>query len=207
MLIQKCKITFIAHGSTIYNDSNRFADSDDYPPLNDVGHQQMQTICEFIKKRGVKNDKIFVSPALKALQSAEILSKELKEDFKIIDSLTPRKYGDWGGLTFEQVKAKYPEFVDKNYSEIFATTPHGGESLKDFVARVESCISNIIEANKGQRVLIITHPVIIRAAICSALKIPVDNMTKFYIQTGSASQISYYDTWAVLNYSGFMLLQ
>ena len=54
---RKCKITYICHGATIYSDEFRFSDAEYYPPLNEAGYEEVEKICEFLKQRGVKNDK------------------------------------------------------------------------------------------------------------------------------------------------------
>ena len=113
MFKKKCKITYIAHGSTIFSENHKLNYGLEYPPINKNGEQQMLDIIEFIKIRGVKNDKIISGPALCTVQSAELLSEELKKDFKIDETLLPRNYGDWDGLTLEQVKKRYPEFENR----------------------------------------------------------------------------------------------
>ena len=73
MFQRKCKITFICHGSRIYSEDNRFADKLDYPQLNEIGETEIIKITEFIKKRGLKTNKIYSSPALSCTQSADIM--------------------------------------------------------------------------------------------------------------------------------------
>ena len=55
---RKCKITFICNGATIYSEDDRFTDSESYPPLSDDGVEEIEKICDFLKDRGIKNDKI-----------------------------------------------------------------------------------------------------------------------------------------------------
>ena len=57
---RKCKITFICNGATILSEDDRFTDSETYPPLSDAGVDEIEKICEFLKKRGIKNDKIYI---------------------------------------------------------------------------------------------------------------------------------------------------
>ena len=47
---RKCKITFICNGATIYSEDDRFTDSEAYPPLNDAGQDEIERICDFLKK-------------------------------------------------------------------------------------------------------------------------------------------------------------
>ncbi|MBR1681194.1 histidine phosphatase family protein [bacterium] len=196
MFKRKCKITFIAHGSTIYSEDNRFVDKLDYPPINENGEEEICKITEFIKKRGLKTNKIYASPALCCTQSAEIIADELKQDFEILPEFTNRKWGTWSGLTFNEVKKKFPQ------DNIPVCCPENGEEIGNFNKRVKEVISKVIEENLRGRVIIVTHPTVIQAAIGNALGIPVDNQYKAYIRPASATQISYFTDWASLVYSG-----
>ena len=204
MFKKKCKITYIAHGSTIFSENHKLNYGLEYPPINKNGEQQMLDIIEFIKIRGVKNDKIISGPALCTVQSAELLSEELKKDFKIDETLLPRNYGDWDGLTLEQVKKRYPEFENRTAVSMFLETPENGEDLDSFNERVMKSVANIVQENSGKRLLVVTHPAIIRSAVCSALKIPKDAQYNMYIKTGSATQLSYFEDGVCLKYSNYV---
>lgn len=204
MFKKKCKITYIAHGSTIFSENHKLNYGLEYPPINKNGEQQMLNIIEFIKIRGVKNDKIISGPALCTVQSAELISEELKKDFKIDETLLPRNYGDWDGLTLEQVKKRYPEFENRTAVSMFLETPENGEDLDSFNERVMKSVANIVQENSGKRLLVVTHPAIIRSAVCSALKIPKDAQYNIYIKTGSATQLSYFEDGVCLKYSNYV---
>ena len=201
---KKCKITYIAHGSTIFSENHKLNYGLEYPPINKNGEQQMLNIIEFIKIRGVKNDKIISGPALCTVQSAELLSEELKKDFKIDETLLPRNYGDWDGLTLEQVKKRYPQFENRTSVSMFLETPENGEDLDSFNERVMKSVANIVQENSGKRLLVVTHPAIIRSAVCSALKIPKEAQYNIYIKTGSATQLSYFEDGVCLKYSNYV---
>lgn len=200
---RKCKITFICNGATIFSEDDRFTDSESYPPLSDAGLEEIEKICEFLKIRGIKNDKIYTSPALRSTQSAGMIAKSFKQEFEIVDDLHPRKCGKFNGLTFEQIEDKYPDALEKliNYPDI--ATPDDAESVTDFIARVKTSIDKIIEDNLGGRIIIVTHKDIIKAAICSALNMPDKSLHRIYIKTGSATQISYFERWSSLVYCDY----
>lgn len=204
MFKRKCKITYICHGSTIHSEENRLSDIENYPPLNDSGYDEMERICEFLKKRGIQNDKIYCSPALRTIQSAEMVAKVFKKDFEVIDELYSRKRGVWNGLTYEQIEVKYPQMLDKWHKNPCSFYPEGGETTLSFNERVSKAINSTVEKNIGNRIIIITYPDVIQSAICSALALPPENQAKVYIKTGSATQISYFDGWASLLYCGYV---
>src|SRR5574344_246418 len=204
MFKRKCKITFIANGSTIFNEESRFSDKDNHPPLNDKGFQEIENICEWLKRRGLKTDVIYSSPALRTVQSANLISKVFKTDFEVLDDLRARKRGVWSGLTLEQVDEKYPDLWEEIHKNPCTYCPEGGETVIQFNERNNKIISDIVNKNQGSRIIIVTHHDVIQSAICTALNINPESQARILIKPGSATQISYFDTWASLIYSDFI---
>lgn len=200
---RKCKITYICHGATIYSDEFRFSDVENYPPITENGYEEMERICDYLRKRGVKNDKIYSSPATRCLQSAKMVAKVYKKDFDIIENLKTRKCGSFNGKSFEQLEFEAPDLLQRLISEPDKKIPEDAESVSEFIIRVGKEIEAIVDKNEGNRIIIVTHPDVIKAAICDALNIPHSSLQHIYIKTGSATQISYYESWKSLVYSDY----
>lgn len=200
---RKCKITFICHGATIYTEEHRFSDVENYPQLSDLGQEEVERICEFLKRRGVKNDVIYTSPAMRTVQTAKMISKQYKQDYVVIDGLKPRKCGKLNGLTLEQIESKYPNFLEKWFNAPNYDEELEAESIVDFINHTKKTINELVEQNIGNRIIVVTYPEVIQAAICDALGMPADKIAKVFIKTGSATQISYYENWSSLVYSDY----
>lgn len=200
---RKCKITFICNGETIYSADGRFTDSENYPPLSETGQEEIEKICGFLKARGVKNDKIYTSPAVRSVQSAAMISKLFKQDFETVEDLHPRRCGSFNGLTYEQIDEKFPNALDKLSNNPDIPTPDDAESISAFIKRIKLSINEIIEKNIGNRIIIVTHRDVIKASICAALNMPDSSFNRIYIKSGSATQISYYERWSSLVYSDY----
>ena len=203
---RKCKITFISHGATIYSENGRFSDVENYPQLSESGHYEVDRICDFLKRRGAKTDAIYSSDSPRTIQTAKQISKLYKKDVIVIDDLKPRKCGKLNGLTFEQLEEKYPNLLEKWFNSPDYEEDLEAESITDFIKHTKKTIDEIVEKNKGNRVIVVTYPEVIQAAICAALDIPADKIGKIYIRTGSATQISYFENWASLVYSDYVPL-
>lgn len=206
MFNRKCKITFISHGATVYSEENRISDNDHYPPINESGEEEIKKICEWLRKRAIKNDKIYTSPSLRSIQSTQLIAKVFKKDFEILESLTSRKYGVWSGLTFDYIEEKYPQMLEQLHANPCSFCPDKGEAVLAFNKRVSKIIKKIVNENIGNRVIIVTHPDVIQAAISKAIQLPPQHQAKVYIKTGSATQISYFESWSSLVYSGYIPL-
>lgn len=204
---RKCKITFICHGATIYSEEGRISEAENYPPLSELGIEEMEFMIKYLKSRAIKNDVIYTSPAVRTRQSAMMVSKLFKKDYVVVDDLTSRRLGQWNGMTIGQILEKYPDGIqdlllnpDKNVDSVV-------EASGEFVARIKKVIDRLVSENIGNRIIIVTYPDVIQAAICGALDIPADKLSKIFIRTGSATQISYFENWSSLVYSDHVPLQ
>ena len=200
MLRRKCKITFIAHGETINTQERIISDSEKYPPLTELGQEEISKVCEYLKKRAAKNDKIYTSPAVRCIQSAEPVSKLFKQSFEILPNLYTRKCGSINGKTFEAVAKQY----NTDFLSIFNLDIKDSEPLQDFNTRVYSEISKLVEQNKNSRIIVVTYPDVIQSIIAQVLKISQENQHKVLIKTGSLTQISFFENWSSLIYSGYI---
>lgn len=206
MFKRKCKITFICNGATINSEEKRLSDNENYPPLSEGGQEEIEKICDWLKRRAIKNDKIYSSPALRSVQSARSVAKVYKKDFEILEGLHSRRCGMWSGLTFEQIEEKYPQMLEQLHANPCSYCPDCGEAIVDFNKRVSKIIKKIVEKNIGNRIIVVTHSEVIQAAVSEAIGLPSQNQSKVYIKTGSATQISYFEGWASLVYSGYVPL-
>ena len=199
---RKCKITFISHGETVHTQENRISDSEKYPPLTENGQEEILRVCEYIKKRGVKSDRIYTSPAVRCIQTARSISKVFKQDFCILDNLHSRKCGILNGKTIESILKTYSH----NYPSIADIDTEGGESVKEFNKRVSNVIKKLVTDNINSRLIVITYPNVIQSVVAHTLGMTTGNQYKVLIKTGSLTQISFFDNWASLIYSGYVPL-
>lgn|SRR5574344_1022956 len=203
---RKCKITFIAHGATLYTEENRICDKESHPPLNEIGQEEAARIAKWIASRSPQVDKIYTGASLSCVQTAKFVAKEYNQEFDIYPQLKNQELGVWKGLTYSEIEKRYPEMLKKYHELPSSYAPDGGETLLDFDSKVEKVVNSIIEENITKRIIIITHSNFIRAAIRNALEIPIENQNRVFIPTGSATQIKYYKDWNILMYSGHVPL-
>ena len=190
-----CKITFIAHGATVYSQEGIINDKLKYPKLNECGEEEAEKVCEYLKKRGVAYDKIYSSPNTCCTQTAQIIAKLFKQKYTSVD-LIARNHGDWQGLS-------YAELFDEHGSKALTQTPQNGESIKDFNKRISQFIDKLIKENKGNRIIVVTTPEVIQSALAKTLELSPENQHKLLIKTGSLTQISYFEGWSSVIYSNF----
>ena len=197
MLKRKCKITFISHGETVYTQENRISDSEKYPPLTENGQEEIEKVCEYLKVRGVKNDKIFTSHATRCIQTVKPIAKMFRQDFEVVDNLHIRKCGTLNGKTFEAVAKQYSD----DFPTIANIDVEGCELLVDFNERVHKEVMKLVSENKNSRLIVVTYPMIIQSVVAQVLEVSPEDQFRILIKTGSLTQVSFFDDWSSLIYA------
>ena len=127
------------------------------------------------------------------------MAKLFKKRITTID-LPARKLGEWSGQSFSDV---YKEFG----THFVSSKPKGGESIEEFNKRVSDVINKLIEENRGNRIIVVTTPDVVQAAVALTLNLTPENQFKLLIKTGSLTQISYFvDNWSSIIYSDYLPL-
>ncbi len=199
MFKRKCKITFITHGATVHTMDGIMSDSEKFPKINDVGEEEIEKVCEYLTTRGVHYDKIYTSASARCTQSAQIVAKLFKKRITTID-LPSRKLGEWSGQLYSDIYEQYG-------ANSITKTPKGGESITKFNNRVAKVISKLVDENRGNRIIVVTTPDVVQAAIALTLNLTPENQFRNLIKTGSLTQISYFvDDWSSIIYSDYMPL-
>ena len=126
-------------------------------PLNSVGHRQVDASIEL----GV-TESAYCGPEKRTRQTAELLGLHAGVDTRLADLDCGRWRGDILGGVLPADLAIW--LTDP------ARAPHGGESVVDLVSRVSGWMDSL--TTKRNRLVAVTHPAVIRAAILIALDAP-----------------------------------
>ena len=121
-----------------------------------------------------------------------------KRKVEIID-FPNRNHGEWNGLS-------YSDLYSDDGPSLIIETPNNGESFEKFNRRVSDMIDKLVNINKGNRIIIVTHPEIVQSVLAKALSLSPENQFKFLIKTGSLTQISYFENWSSVIYSDYVPL-
>lgn len=138
-------------------------------PLSSLGENQARALGKWFQQLG-ENKKPTVtiaSPYLRTKETAQLLLEESEIDCKKIPLITDerlreKEFGIFDRLTKHGVKEKYPEQYEmRNALGKFYHRPPGGESWCDVILRLRSMVNSLRLEFSGERVLIVTHEVVI----------------------------------------------
>lgn len=147
------------HGETDDN-TRRVLQGQKDNPLNENGIRQAREAGEEL--RGISFDRIYVSPLIRAIRTAELATGRTREEFLIEDRITEISFGVLEGTVSDALKPPYSNFFLKPEEY---EAPEGGESFEELLGRVQDFLDEIKGTMPGQNVLLVSHGAAIHALI------------------------------------------
>ena len=189
------KLILVRHALTVDNQKSRLSGHID-SSISEEGKEQIDKITNYLKDFDI--DKIYTTTSsrtkdtvkkLSVLKSIEIIEKE---------SLKEISFGDFEGLTFDEIKDKYPkefqDMIEKGYEYKYPN----GESLIDSYNRVCIELDNIISNNDDRTILICSHGGTIRNIITYLISNSYKYHWNFKIDNGSVTILEVQDGFTVI---------
>ena len=183
-------VILIRHGETDWNREQIFRGRIDVA-LNKVGLAQAGAVKESLKD--VKINGIFSSPLSRAFQTARVLGESMGLDVEIEKGLIDIDFGQWQGLSHEQVKEKH-----KGLYETWLVEPHkavfpDGESLEDVCKRSILALEKVIKKHPGETLAIVSHRVLNKVILCAILGLKLSRFWYIRQDTCAINRFEYKD--------------
>lgn len=188
-------VYLIRHGHTAGDDKKRYKGSIDVP-LSEKGVEQMKKTSVFLKD--VSLSAVYCSPLNRALKSAEIIAEPHGLRPVIISQLRERSFGLWEGMTFNEIKDKYPEEFEAWVNNPLKYSPPEGESTIEVRDRAIEEIEKILSNHDNEKIAIVAHGGINRIILCHFLGTPLDNIFRIEQDYGAVNIIELYDRYPVI---------
>lgn len=148
------KLFLIRHGQSAGNAEGRFGGHSP-TPLSTLGVKQADSAAQALQKEGITA--IYSSDLLRAVQTAEPLSRLIDVPIVPTSAFRERHVGVLEGLTFDESKAAYPAdfyaLVNRNLNHVITD----GESYRQLLDRSTEELWKILKSNIGGRVAIFSH--------------------------------------------------
>ncbi|CAN5498922.1 histidine phosphatase family protein [soil metagenome] len=135
-------------------------------PLSEIGLAQSISVGRWFKFQPVKPTVIFTSPYLRTVETSRLIAETAKfQNIEIIkdERIRERELGIFDHLTKLGAMQKFPEECEKRESlGKFYYRPPGGENWADVALRLRSFWRDLCPNFQDEKVLIVTHEVVIR---------------------------------------------
>ncbi|MFF8292520.1 bifunctional RNase H/acid phosphatase [Streptomyces sp. NPDC016309] len=181
----------LRHGETALTPEKRFSGSGGTDPdLSPAGRRQADAVAAALAARGTVQE-IVSSPLARCRQTAAVVAARLGLDVRIDDGLRETDFGAWEGLTFAEVRERYPDELDAWLASPKAA-PSGGESFAAVARRVAAARDRLTARHAGRTVLLVTHVTPIKTLVRLALGAPPESLFRMELSAASISAVAYY---------------
>ena len=154
--------------------------------LNEKGEMQAQRLAE--RFQNVTLDAIYSSPLERALQTADVLARNMKLEVKQSAAANEINFGDWTGKTFDELSSD-DQWRRFNSHRSMTTIPNG-ESFLEVQNRIVKELEALASQHGNARVAIVSHADLIRAAVSYFSATPIDLVQRFEIAPCSVSVVA-----------------
>jgi probable phosphoglycerate mutase len=116
---------------------------------------------------------IYTSPLTRSRATAEAIGKPLGLSPTPVEGLIDIDYGEWQGLTPDEVRTRWPELLDSwRRAPDWAAIP-GGETLQDVLTRTVSALRDVIRRHPRDTVVLVGHDSVNRSLLLHMLELPL----------------------------------
>ena len=178
----------LRHGQTPMSVQKRYAGRTD-APLTEVGVQQAAAAAKRLASAGL--GVIVTSPLLRTVQTAQAVAAVTGAAVITDDGFRETDFGAWEGLTFAEVRERWPAEISAWLADP-EVAPPGGESFTDVSGRVTAALDRVLAARAGQTVLIVSHVTPIKMLVTAALLAPPAALYRMHLDVAALSEIDWY---------------
>lgn len=193
----------IRHGETEGSEVKRYKGNIDVP-LSEKGIKQVDQVAKYLN-RSYKSHKscngleaVYSSPLIRALKSAEIIAKQHGLEPIVIPDLRERSFGIWEGMSFNEIKDKYPEEFEAWTGNPLKYSPIGGESTIEVRDRVVNALDNLLSNHNKENIAIVAHGGVNRIILCHVMGIPLENIFRIEQDFAAVNIIEFYDKYPIV---------
>jgi len=152
--------------------------------LTEIGRQQVRDTANYLKEIVV--DKVFVSPVIRARETAEIVCDVINLDYEIDERLYEIELGKLVGMNYEDIIEKHGNLFLKFYSgDEQMLDDYGVESFTSVKMRIKHLLDEAMERYPDKNIIFVTHLDPIKAAISLLLDLKPEALYQWHIRNAA----------------------
>jgi alpha-ribazole phosphatase len=191
----RTSIWLIRHGQTELNKARRYQGATD-SPLTPFGIRQAEALAKRLRRTPFKL--AITSPTTRARLTAKAILGDREAPIRDDPRWSETHHGRWEGLTYREVRARFPQEAVTRFADTLNGRPSGGESLAEVATRVAAGWAALLQQNPGGRVLVATHATPIQLVLCALSGMSPALHWRWRIDLGSVTAIDVYGGGAII---------
>lgn len=147
------KVYLIRHGKPDFPDGKHMCLGRTDLPLSPEGLSQAREMAKILPTVS----SVFSSPLIRAVQTAQAIGRPIT----ILDDLREMDAGDWDGLTFDEIRTRYPQLYAARGQDPSLPLP-GGEDRQACLSRFRNAMEIAAQSSSGD-LAVTAHGAVIAA--------------------------------------------
>ncbi|AEE46384.1 bifunctional RNase H/acid phosphatase [Cellulomonas fimi] len=191
---QPVTVVLVRHGQTAMTVSRGYSGSSEPgPSLDDTGRAQARAAAALVDRvgRDLWGDieypsEVLASPMVRTQETAAVVAERLGLPVRTVDLVKEADFGEWQGLTAEQIEERWPGLLEP-WHTAGDLRPPGGESIADVGERLTQVFEQLLDGGTGRTVVVVSHAVAIRAALGVAMGAQPGSWSQLRVAPASVS--------------------
>jgi probable phosphoglycerate mutase len=134
---------------------------------------------------------LYASPLSRCRMTAEAIGKPFGLTPTPVSGLMDIDYGEWQGLTPDEVGHKWPEALATWHRAPHWAAIPGGESLQDVLARAVAALRDVIGQHPRETVVVVGHDSVNRIILLHALDLPLSRYRRLGQEPCAINEIDF----------------
>ncbi|HWG98321.1 MAG TPA: bifunctional RNase H/acid phosphatase [Pilimelia sp.] len=182
------RLILVRHGETELTVARRYSGRGD-AALTDRGVAQARAAARRVAELAPRVAAVVSSPLSRCTRTAREIAgaAEVRTDPDLVEC----DFGEWEGLTFAEVRQRYPAQLDAWLASP-SVAPPGGESFRAVTTRIRRVVAGLRAGHPGQVVVVVSHVSPIKLLLRDALAAGDAFLHRLYLDPGGLSLV---DSW------------
>ncbi len=182
------RVIAVRHGETAWNVASRVQGQLDVP-LNARGEWQVRRLAKAVADEAISA--VYASDLLRAWQTALAIAEPLGLAVVADAGLRERGFGVFEGMTFQEIRERWPALSDRWRRRDPTFGPEGGENLIDFSARCIAAASRLAAAHPGETIAVVAHGGVMDCLYRAAARVALDAPRSWQLGNASINRLLY----------------
>lgn len=167
------RVIFIRHGETDWNILGKYQGQTDIL-LTEKGREQGRLLAKHFPFD--KLDAIYSSDLTRAVETASFVAEKFNLKVTLDKAFREMNFGDWEGLTYEEIVLKYPEGMKHFLTRPDILQVPNGEDFPLLQERAVKRLYELIKIHDNETIAITAHGGVLRCMLADALEMPLKNI-------------------------------
>lgn len=193
-------VVLVRHGQTTMTVSRGYSGSGEPgPPLDDTGMRQAHDAADLVDRvgRDLWGDipypsLVVASPMVRTQMTSAVIAEKLGLPVRTDATFQEANFGDWQGLTAEQIEERWPGQLEPWHTSANVRPP-GGESIEDVGVRLRAGLDSLLAEGVDRTVVVVSHAVSIRAALGVTMGAQASSWSQLRVAPASVSIIRLFE--------------